>query len=62
MAKVNEEKGGCQYVSDQPAPICEISKVDELILTHENDWPYFACCDVSLQDGSIEFLECKIPE
>lgn len=49
-------------VSDQPAPVCDISKVDELILIHENDWPYFACYDVCLNDGSIIFLEAKIPE
>ena len=48
-------------VSDEPAPACDISEVDELILTHENDWPYYASCDVSLQDGNIIFLECRIP-
>ena len=49
-------------VNDEPAPIYDISKVHELILTHENDWTYYASCDVSLEDGSVEFLEYKIPK
>ena len=48
-------------VSDEPAPDYDISKVDELILSPGNDWPYYASCNVTMKEGIIEFLECKIP-
>ena len=48
-------------VSDEPAPECDISKVDSLILTSGEDWPYSASCNVDMQDGRIEMLEVKKP-
>ena len=48
-------------VSDEPAPICDITKVDEIILTSGKKWPYSARCNVKMKDGTIEFLECRVP-
>ena len=48
-------------VNDEPAPECDITKVDSLILTSGEDWPYSASCNVDMQDGRIEFLEVKRP-
>lgn len=48
-------------VNDEPAPECDISKVDSLILTSGEDWPYSASCNVNMQDGQIEMLEVKKP-
>ena len=48
-------------VSDKPAPECDISKVDSLILTSVAEWPYSASCNVDMQDGQIEFLEVRRP-
>lgn len=48
-------------VSDEPAPECDITKVDSLILTSGEDWPYSASCNVDMQDGKIEFLEIRHP-
>ena len=45
-------------ISDKPAPVYDISKVDELI---GEEWPYSASCNVKMSDGTIEFLECRIP-
>ena len=49
-------------VSDQPAPECDISKVDSLILAHGTEWPYSASCHVDRKDGRIELFEVKKPE
>lgn len=49
-------------VSDEPAPECDISKVDRLVLTSGEDWPYYACCHVYRKDGRIEMLEVKKPD
>lgn len=48
-------------VSDEPAPECDITKVDSLILTSGEEWPYSASCNVDMQDGQIEFLEIRRP-
>lgn len=44
-----------------PAPICDINKVTKLILTHEKDWAYSACCNVYRATGDIEFIEIMTP-
>ncbi len=49
-------------VSDEPEPDYDIDKVDHLILTSGNDWPYYAHCKVDMTTGEIEYGECKIPE
>ena len=46
-------------ISDQPASQKDISEVDELVLSPGNDWPYYARCDVNMEDGSVEFIEYK---
>ena len=46
-------------VSDQPEPTYDENH--EWLLTHDNTWPFYASCDVNLEDGSVEFLECKLP-
>lgn len=46
-------------VSDEPAPECDISKVDRLVLTSVGEWPYYASCHVDRTDGRIEMLEVK---
>lgn len=48
-------------VSDEPAPECDISKVDSLVLTSEGEWPYSASCNVNMEDGEIEFIEIIRP-
>lgn len=48
-------------VSDEPAPDCDISKVDELVLTSGYQWPYAARCNVDLETGEIEFIEHRVP-
>ena len=48
-------------VSDEPAPECDISKVDRLVLTSVGEWPYYASCHVDRTDGRIEMLEVKKP-
>lgn len=54
---------GCLYcfvgVSDQPES--PYSDDQELVLTQGNDWPFYASCDVCLEDGSIVFLDCRVP-
>ena len=61
-----EEDGGyvnCFVgVSDFPAPECDITKVDELILTSGKKWPYAASCNVYLESEEIEFLEYRVPK
>lgn len=49
-------------VSDEPAHEYDIEKIEHLILTSKNDWPYFAYCDVDMSTGEIEYGECRIPE
>lgn len=49
-------------VNDEPAPECDISKVDHLILTSGKDWPYYANCKVDMCNGTIEFGDCRVPE
>lgn len=49
-------------VSDFPAPECDITKVEQLILTSGKKWPYVASCNVYLEDGEIEFLEHRVPQ
>lgn len=49
-------------VSDEPAPECDIEKVDHLILTSGKKWPYYVHCDVDMFTGEIEFGEYRIPE
>lgn len=49
-------------VSNEPSKEYDISKVDSLILTHDRDWPYSASCNVDMENGCVEFLECNIPE
>lgn len=49
-------------VSDQPEPDYDSLDYSELKLTHENDWTYYASCNVDRSNGAIEFLECKVPE
>ena len=41
----------------------DISKVNKLVLTSDTDtkWPYAARCNVSLDDGKIEFFELQRP-
>ena len=48
-------------VNDEPAPECDISKVDRLVLTSVGEWPYYASCHVDRADGRIEMLEVKKP-
>ena len=48
-------------VSDEPELDYDISKVDKLVLSPGNDWPYYASCNVSMSDATIEFLDCKVP-
>ena len=48
-------------VSDEPAPECDITKVDRLILTSGKKWPYAASCNVYMEDGHVEFLEYRSP-
>ncbi len=48
-------------VSDEPAPECDITKVDSLILTSKEEWPYEASCNVDMQDGHIDFLTVRRP-
>ena len=59
------EQDGVVYcfvgISDKPAPECDISKVDSLILTSGDEWPYSASCNVDLEDGQIQFLEVRSP-
>lgn len=47
-------------VSDSPTPECDITKVDELILTSGKKWPYAAGCNVYLESEEIEFLEYRV--
>lgn len=49
-------------VDDAPAPDYDISNVKELFLTSGNDWPYYAFCDVDMQNGGIEYGECVLPD
>lgn len=49
-------------VSDEPAPDCDISKVDKLVLTSGKNWPYVARCNVYMEDGRIDFLEHRYPK
>lgn len=48
-------------VSDMPAPVCDITKVDELVLTSGRKWPYAASCNVYMETGKVEFLELRTP-
>lgn len=48
-------------ISDKPTKQYDISNIDTLMLTSCSNWPYEARCNVSLHDGTIEFLELRIP-
>lgn len=48
-------------VSDEPALECDITKVNRLILTSGEKWPYAARCNVRMSDGYIEFVEYRTP-
>lgn len=45
-------------VDDRPEPEMK----DELILTSNGQFPYLASCNVSYEDGHIEFLKCVLPK
>lgn len=47
-------------VSDEPAPECDIMKVDHLILTSGKDWSYYANCNVDMYNGTIKFGDCRV--
>lgn len=49
-------------VNNEPSKDYDISKIDRLILTHDEDWPYSASCNVDMRNGDVEFLEYNIPE
>ncbi len=49
-------------VSPEPAPEYDIMRIERLELTSENDWPFFARCDVYLEDGHIDLIESRIPK
>lgn len=48
-------------VSTEPAPVCDITKVDKLILTSGRKWPYAVSCNVNMNTGEIEFIEIRLP-
>lgn len=48
-------------VDDSPAPDYDISNATELVLTSMEEWPYYASCNVNMQNGEIEFLRCVLP-
>ena len=49
-------------VNDAPAKKRNISEVTELVLTADNDWQYYANCNVSLDDGSVIMEDSRIPD
>ena len=42
-------------VNDEPAPKINLAEVTRLVLSDHKGWKYAAACDVSLQDGSVQF-------
>lgn len=47
-------------VDDSPAPDYSLNK-DVWILSEDNQFPYSASCNVSMEDGNITFLDCVLP-
>ena len=48
-------------VDDAPPKEYDLSKVKSLKLTHGYKWPYYANCGVSMENGAIEYGECRVP-
>ena len=49
-------------VDDRPEPEVNMEEMDYLLIDDTEFYPYFANCSVSLEDGSIEFQECCLPD
>mgnify|MGYP006788791497 CR=1 FL=1 len=49
-------------IDTRPEAKEELKNMRAFILDEVNSYTYYANCSVSLQDGSIEFQECCLPE
>ncbi|MBE5952123.1 MAG: hypothetical protein E7260_11140 [Lachnospiraceae bacterium] len=47
-------------VDDRPEP--EEKETGYLLIDDEEFAPYYASCNVNMEDGSVEFTECCLPE
>lgn len=48
-------------VDTRPEAKEELENKRAFILDEVNSYTYFANCNVSMEDGSVEFLECCLP-
>lgn len=74
FCKQHEDTAFCAYgveedvvqcyvgVDDQPAPDYANMRPEDVCLTSTNYAPYFAVCDVNMNDSSITFIDFCIPE
>ena len=49
-------------IDDQPAPEYDTESMKSFILTDDEYLPYYANCDVNMEDGTVRFRKCNLPE
>lgn len=74
FCKIHKDTAVCAYgvvdgvmlcyfgIDDQPAPDYENMKWEDLRLTSTNYLPYFAVCEVSMEDGTVTIKDFCMPE
>ena len=73
FCKQHEDTAVCSYgeengkmtcyvgIDDKPEQLDDVENMKSIILDDAEYMPYYANCEVDMQDGSIVFLDCCLP-